>query len=78
MAALKEAVKGEDVDDIKAKTAGAGAGFDEARRSHVQGAAGKAAAAEAPRRPAERRSRDDNVVDAEFSEVDDNKKKGAA
>ena len=53
-----------------------GPGLDEAGRGHVQGAAGRSAAA---RRCAARRGNkpDDNVVDADFEEVDDNKK-GAA
>ena len=77
MAALKEAVKTDDVERHPGQDAGAGSGFDEARRSDVQGAAGQAR-----RRRRRRRRRghkpDDNVVDAEFSEVDDDKKKGAA
>ena len=39
---LKEALKGDDAEAIKAKTNTAGAGFDEARRGHVQ-AAGRGA-----------------------------------
>ena len=53
-----------------------GPGFDEAGRGHVQGAAGPGAgAAKAPTGGAKP---DDNVVDADFAEVDDDKKKGAA
>ncbi len=40
MADLKEALKGDDADAIQAKTNTLGAGFDEARRGDVQGAAG--------------------------------------
>jgi molecular chaperone DnaK len=78
IASLKEAVKGDDAEDIKAKTntlAQASMKLGEAMYKAQQGGgdqggddtgAGGAGAA-----------RDENVVDAEFSEVDD-KKKGAA
>ena len=62
---LKEALKGDDAEAIKAKTNTRGAGFDEARRGHVQ-AAGRG------RRQAKDAAKDD-VVDAEFTEVDDDK-----
>ncbi len=77
LAALKEAIKGDDVEDIKAKTntlAQASMKLGEAMYKAQQGgdggdqdggAAGGGGA------------KDENVVDAEFSEVDD-KKKGAA
>ena len=81
MAALKEAVKGEDVEDIKAKTntlAQASMKLGEAMYKATQGGEGGegpgagegGAQGEAPK--------DENVVDAEFTEVDDDKKKGAA
>jgi len=74
IAALKEAVKGEDADDIQAKTqalAQASMKLGEAMyKAQQAGAEGSAPEGEAPK--------DDNVVDAEFSEVDDDKKKGAA
>jgi molecular chaperone DnaK len=77
MAALKEALKSEDEEDIKAKTqalAQASMKLGEAmyKAQAAQGAPGGEGAApgSAPQ--------DENVVDAEFSEVDDDKKKGAA
>jgi molecular chaperone DnaK len=74
IAALKEAVKGEDADDIQSKTqtlAQASMKLGEAMYKAQQGGAeGSAPEGEA--------QKDDNVVDAEFSEVDDDKKKGAA
>jgi len=74
IAALKEAVKGEDADDIQSKTqalAQASMKLGEAMyKAQQAGAEGSAPEGEAPK--------DDNVVDAEFSEVDDDKKKGAA
>jgi molecular chaperone DnaK len=79
IAALKSAVKSEEVDDIKAKTnalAQASMKLGEAMYKAQQGGGGDGGAAggdagEAPKK-------DENVVDAEFSEVDDNKKQGAA
>src|SRR5581483_7502829 len=77
IASLKEAVKGDDVESIKAKTqslAQASMKLGEAMYKAAQGAgdgAGQAGAGTAP-------PKDENVVDAEFSEVDDEKKKGAA
>ncbi len=50
--ALKEASKSDDVEDIKAKDPDAGAGLDEAGRSHVQGAAGQAPKVPPPTRMA--------------------------
>ena len=73
MAALKEAVKSDDLDDIQAKTQSLaqasmklGEAMYKAQQAGAEGAANDGSA-----KP------DDNVVDAEFSEVDDNKK-GAA
>jgi molecular chaperone DnaK len=73
MAAVKEAVKTEDVDDIQAKTqalAQASMKLGEAMYKAQTGQEGDTDGGGA--KP------DDNVVDAEFSEVDDDKKKGAA
>ena len=53
----------------------AGAGFDEARRGDVQAAAGSAGAAVPAATARRRASKKDDVVDAEFTEVDDDKKK---
>jgi molecular chaperone DnaK len=77
IAALKEALKSDDADDIKAKTeelAKASMKLGEAMYKAQQAgdAAADAAADGAGNGPA-----DDNVVDAEFSEVEDDKK-GAA
>jgi len=78
MAALKEAVKGEDVYDIQAKTqalAQASMKLGEAMYKAQQAASGEGAS---PEGDAGAAPKDDNVVDAEFSEVDEDKKKGAA
>src|SRR6201985_359579 len=72
-AALKEAVKADDVDAIKEKTnalAQASMKLGEAMYKAQQAGEGAAPEGEAPKA-------DDNVVDADFEEVDDNKK-GAA
>ncbi|MDE3113997.1 MAG: Hsp70 family protein, partial [Pseudomonadota bacterium] len=73
MADLKEAVKGEDVDAIQAKTqalAQASMKLGEAmyKAQEAQGAASGEAPADGGAKP------DENVVDAEFSEVDGDKK----
>ncbi|HEY1631005.1 MAG TPA: molecular chaperone DnaK [Rhizomicrobium sp.] len=73
LAALKEAIKSDDPDDIKSKTealAQASMKLGEAmyKAQQAEGAQGA---------PGGEQPKDDNVVDAEFSEVDDNKK-GAA
>jgi molecular chaperone DnaK len=71
IAALKEAVKGENTEDIQAKTqalAQASMKLGEAMYK-AQQAASEPAAGDSGDKP-----KDDNVVDAEFSEVDDNKK----
>jgi molecular chaperone DnaK len=73
LSGLKEAVKTDDLDDIKAKTntlAQASMKLGEAMYKAQQAEAGAAGAGDAPKA-------DDNVVDADFEEVDDNKK-GAA
>ncbi len=76
IAALKEAVKTEDVESIEAKTqalAQASMKLGEAMYKAQQAEQGGGEApADGGAKP------DDNVVDAEFSEVDDDKKKGAA
>ena len=77
IAALKEALKGDDADDIQAKTqslAQASMKLGEAMYKAQQAASGEGAAPGAEGEP----KKDDNVVDAEFSEVDEDKKKGAA
>jgi molecular chaperone DnaK len=76
LANLKEAIKGDDAEDIKAKTntlAQASMKLGEAMYKAQQAQGGEAAAGggEAPKA-------DDNVVDADFEEVDENDKKGAA
>jgi molecular chaperone DnaK len=78
MAALKEAVKSDDADDIQQKTqalAQASMKLGEAMYKAQQAAqgAGEGAAPGAEPEP----KKDDNVVDAEFSEVDEDKKKSA-
>ncbi|HYM18593.1 MAG TPA: molecular chaperone DnaK [Micropepsaceae bacterium] len=79
IAALKASIKNEDVEDIKAKTnalAQASMKLGEAMYKASQGGDGQggpgagAAGGET--------KKDENVVDAEFSEVDDDKKQGAA
>jgi molecular chaperone DnaK len=75
IAALKEALKSDDEADIQAKTqslAQASMKLGEAMYKAQQGGAEGAAPG------AEPEAKDDNVVDAEFSEVDEDKKKGAA
>jgi molecular chaperone DnaK len=75
VAALKEAVKSDDVEDIKAKTnalAQASMKLGEAMYKAQQGEAG--AAPEGGDANAAAGGADDNVVDADFEEVDDQKK----
>ena len=79
IASLKAAIKSEDVEDIKAKTnalAQASMKLGEAMYKAQQGGGdqGGGDAAGGGEQP----KKDENVVDAEFSEVDDNKKQGAA
>jgi len=69
LASVKEALKGDDADDIQQKTqalAQASMKLGEAMYKAQQGSEGAAPEGEA--------KADDNVVDAEFSEVDDEKK----
>src|SRR5271170_3714821 len=73
MAALKEAVKTDDVDDIQAKTQALAQASMKLGEAMYKAQAGQdGGEAEGGSKP------DDNVVDAEFSEVEDDKKKGAA
>ncbi|HVZ27682.1 MAG TPA: Hsp70 family protein, partial [Rhizomicrobium sp.] len=75
IANLKEAVKGDDAEDIKAKTnalAQASMKLGEAMYKAQQATGGEGAAP-----GGEEPKKDDNVVDADFEEVDENKK-GAA
>jgi molecular chaperone DnaK len=75
MADLKEALKGDDADAIQQKTntlAQASMKLGEAMYKAQQAEAGGEAQPDGAAKP------DENVVDAEFSEVDEDKKKGAA
>jgi len=77
-AALKEALSGDDAEDIKAKTnelAQASMKLGEAMYKAQQAAEGEGAAADAATEGGQ--PSDENVVDADFEEVDDSKK-GAA
>jgi molecular chaperone DnaK len=72
MAAVKEAVKTDNVEDIQAKTqalAQASMKLGEAMYKAQQAQGGTEGGAPGAEQP-----KDDNVVDAEFSEVDDSKK----
>jgi molecular chaperone DnaK len=76
IAAVKEAVKSDDADAIKSKTdalAQASMKLGEAMYKAQQDQGGQGAAPGEESAP-----KDENVVDAEFSEVDEDKKKGAA
>jgi molecular chaperone DnaK len=75
IAALKEAIKIGDVEDIKAKTNALGQASMKLGEAmyRAQGAGGGDTGGDAGGH-----AQDDNVVDAEFSEVDDDQKKGAA
>jgi molecular chaperone DnaK len=78
IAAVKEAVKGDNPEDIQAKTqalAQASMKLGEAmyKAQQAQGAEGAQAGGDDGAAP-----KDENVVDAEFTEVDEDKKKGAA
>lgn len=68
---LKEALKGEDKDDIEAKTT---ALSEAAAKLAEQAYAENAEAGDSAQADAEGENKDDDVVDAEFEEVDDNKK----
>ncbi|MCC7346613.1 MAG: Hsp70 family protein, partial [Variibacter sp.] len=74
LAALKEAVKGDNVEDIKAKTnalAQASMKLGEAMYASQQGGGGDQPGASGE-------AKKEDVVDAEFTEVDDDKKKKSA
>ena len=80
IASLKAAIKTDDSEDIKAKTntlaqasMKLGEAMYKAQQGGGEGGEGPGAGAGAGCAP-----KDENVVDAEFSEVDDNKKQGAA
>src|SRR5437762_8456564 len=76
IAALKEAIKSDNVDDIQAKTqalAQASMKLGEAMYKAQAAGGGEGAAP-----GGDGSAKDENVVDAEFTEVDENKKKGAA
>jgi molecular chaperone DnaK len=82
LASLKEAIKGDDAEAIQQKTQALGQAsmkLGEAMYKAQQGQAGETPpGAGADAGGGEEPQKDDNVVDAEFSEVDDDKKKGAA
>ena len=68
---LKEAIKGEDKEDIDAKTT---ALSEAAAKLAEQAYAENAEAGDGAQADADGENKDDDVVDAEFEEVDDNKK----
>jgi molecular chaperone DnaK len=74
LAALKSAIKTDDADDIKAKTNTLAQASMKLGEAMYKAQAGGEAAGAGPGDSA----KDENVVDAEFSEVDENKKQGAA
>jgi molecular chaperone DnaK len=74
IAALKAAAKTDDVEDIKSKTNALAQASMKLGEAMYKAQAGGEAAGAGPGEPA----KDENVVDAEFSEVDENKKQGAA
>jgi molecular chaperone DnaK len=80
IAALRAAIKTDDAEDIKAKTnmlAQASMKLGEAMYKAQAGGDESGGPGDGPGGSAGA-TKDDNVVDAEFSEVDDNKKQGAA
>ena len=77
-AALKPALEGDDIEDIKAKTetlAQVSMKLGEEIYKAQQAEAGAAEGGEAPQEGATGEAKGDNVVDADFEEVDDDKKK---
>src|SRR5262245_54101888 len=76
MASVKEAVKGDDVDLIQSKTQALAQASMKLGEAMYKAQQGQQAGGEG--QPGAEPKKDDNVVDAEFSEVDDEKKKGAA
>ncbi len=80
MASLKEAIKTDDAEAIQQKTqtlAQASMKLGEAMYKAAQAAGGDGGAGAGPQ-GGDSKAKDENVVDAEFSEVDDDQKKGAA
>jgi molecular chaperone DnaK len=77
MAALKEAVKSDDVEDIQAKTQSLAQASMKLGEAMYKAQAGQNGEGAAPGAEGAEPPKDDNVVDAEFSEVDENNKKGA-
>jgi len=77
IAALKEALKSDDADDIKTKTEALAQASMKLGEAMYKAQQAGDAAADAAADGAGNGPKDDNVVDAEFSEVDDDKK-GAA
>jgi molecular chaperone DnaK len=77
IAALKEALKSDDADDIKSKTEALAQASMKLGEAMYKAQQAGDAAADAAADGAGNGPKDDNVVDAEFSEVDDDKK-GAA
>jgi len=78
IAALKEALKSDDADDIKTKTEALAQASMKLGEAMYKAQQAGDAAADAAADGAGNGPTDENVVDAEFSEVDDNDKKGAA
>src|ERR1700744_5175820 len=78
IAALKEALKSDDADDIKAKTEELAKSSMKLGEAMYKAQQAGDAAADAAADGAGNGPKDENVVDAEFSEVDENDKKGAA
>ncbi len=77
MASLKEAIKSDDVDDIQAKTQALAQASMKLGEAMYKAQAGQNGEGAAPGAEGAEAPKDDNVVDAEFSEVDENNKKGA-
>ncbi len=80
IAALKEAIKTDDLEDIKAKTAELGQASMKLGEAMYKAQAGEQGDDDdaGDSGDAEQPQQDETVVDAEFSEVDDDQKKGAA
>ena len=80
--ALKDALDSDDAAADQSQDRGAGPNVDEARRGAVQGPAGRRSGEVArgrwPRQAAVMAAEPDKVVDADFEEVDDQKKRGTA
>jgi molecular chaperone DnaK len=80
IATLKESVKSDDAEDIQAKTADLGQASMKLGEAMYKAQAAEEGDGDDPgdSGDAEGAQQDENVVDAEFSEVDDDQKKGAA